>query len=377
MYKNYWDSLHRKNMEKEQDEIVKMWQDFPDIYDINTEDSIVQNQKQLLKVLLFKTFEFIVKNYGGIDEDSLALIRQNASEKLEQSQYIHQQIEKLCTYIRNFQKQTYTIDLNSFLWFGSKQEEEIRKSNMESPNLIRFSNVKSIELIPAEPLDGMELEKQLRNKIEAIYKDVLENDPQIKEMLKKPIASHDKFDTKEVEKFKYSAEFYNVYFQCIYSDFIPQIEDSNVNLAYGIEQLFLYNFRQSVKRLLTKEDESGLLLASLLSNMKSRRRLVKFISYLTDIHQFKDDISQVVFSLKTKLVHEYPSFNTIFHRVKQRFDAYLDVLNQEEYKQLIKANITDSVYDALISMDQDVENKDDLFMGNSKLYTLLKILSES
>lgn len=208
-------------------------------------------------------------------------------------------------------------------------------------------------------------------------RNILENDPQIKEMRKKPLLSHGEFNPKLIEKFKYKTEFYNIYFRVIYSEFVPLIEKKNLNslliLMNGCEKKFtqlITSFIESIK-------EAPLIL-SLLNKLKQDRKLIKFLTHLTTIDQFRKEITDIVSSFD---LHQYPTFNDIFQRVKTSMDAYIYLHNQNIYKNLLIDNILDQKYDPLVPW-ANIENEEtnqEQFTTNpvhSKLYAIFKIFKD-
>ncbi|EFC50819.1 predicted protein [Naegleria gruberi] len=157
-------------------ELITLWQTFPDIYTINTEDSIVKNQKQLLKVLLDKTLKYIVDKNGFSEEDNQFLKQFNESSDalcLERAE-IYNKLQKLCTFTRNLQKQTYRIDLRSFLWTGSNEEVELSIEKQNRLSQIRFSNVESVNLaVDYSKIDEELVRNEFLQTIESMYKYVL------------------------------------------------------------------------------------------------------------------------------------------------------------------------------------------------------------
>ncbi|KAG2381409.1 hypothetical protein C9374_006398 [Naegleria lovaniensis] len=252
IHKNYvLELLQDQHLESQTEhELEQIWQSFPDIYSIDTTNNVIKNQQQLLKVLLYQTLQYVTRNYGGVSTEFLENTNKQAQEALKKRVDLNKLIEKLCTYIRNFQKQTYSIDLTSFLWKDTVAEKEFQLERENYLSKVRYSTLDNCHLDEVQNVDEEEMKQQFIERVQSMYRNILENDPQIKEMRKKPLISHGEFNPKLVEKFKYKTAFYNIYFHVIYSEFVPLIEKENLNRILTLMNNCEKTFTQLITSLL-------------------------------------------------------------------------------------------------------------------------------
>lgn len=179
--KNYYaKSIHRNYIQEllqdqhleapVQNDLLNLWQAFPDIYIIDTANNFIKNQQQLLKVLLYRTLLYVTSNYGGVPTEYVENTNKQAEEALKKRLDLNRLIEKLCTYIRNFQKQTHSIDLTSFLWKGTSEEQAFQHEKENYFSKVRYSTLENCNIDEVQTMDEEEIKQQFLEKVQTMYR---------------------------------------------------------------------------------------------------------------------------------------------------------------------------------------------------------------